>query len=811
MIAATKLARGIQVFYVVIILLSCTFLEANATSVPLSSIQPASVYAYYPVLNVNPKAVTASVNGGPPEPAVRFVAESVVSYDIPAGQSSFSGVLIFEPKIWPVHDPSIQAYTDLLLRIEVDGNSVLERGLDRAEPPMQFSIPVSGGKKLTLIAMSSYAGSGGTFVLARAQFSPDREAAGSRYLPATGKGYVDYTPAPRQALEGAYFPGENVTVSASFAGPATQANVLLRLAPSTIGPLEVRLPMELRVTNGVAQASATWQVPSHLGPALLTVDEELNGQSVFHEETRIAIISHTDISKIPTSTFGVHISGGGAPILDDNFAYLWGAKLARVFVRWPILEPSPDQMDFSRIDALVDLYRSQSMVLMVVLGEDGPAWAGPPGSPGYMTAWKHYVSEVVKHLAGKVNHWDVFNEVDVKYGTPSIKGEPNWDIEVLRAGLQAIHAADPYARTVCCSTGTSRWLTYDKHLYDAGLLQDIDILSLHPYRAIAPEVKLGSYSYWEEVGAPVELAKSRGVSRPIWATEANWIIGPATDPNINSPGLAGTEQAKYIVRVNLLSQIEGVPYFIHAPFTHTLPRIYVDALAAYANMTSLMSGSSNRTMLASGPNLWGVYYSNGGGYVGALWSAAPGAVVSLHGENLYFMDIDGNRLNLTGDSINVTDSPIYFRSSSIPQYQLVQQPRTIQWTQPGGFRWTCQSGSRCSSEGKNALHVVGPPIVYSPSLISSPIAVRPGSCQAVRVNLAVKQGYVGFLAVDSSSGKKLGTEYASFLPDGTIHGFEFRFQTGSASSVKLMLANGNPQPSVSEFSVSDFAMGSNCY
>jgi hypothetical protein len=377
--------------------------------------------------------------------------------------------------------------------------------------------------------------------------------------------------------------------------------------------------------------------------------------------------------------------------------------------------------------------------------------------------------------------------------------------------METIHRVDPTARTVCCSTGTSRWLQYDKRLFDAGLLKDIDVLSLHPYRPGPPEPKQGAFTFIEEINAPVELAKTVGVTKPVWATEANWIIGPAGSSNITAAGLSETDQAKYVVRTNILSDIEGVNYFLHAPFEHTLrPHVHVETLAAYANMSAMLSGTSNRTLLASGPDLWAVYFSSGSGYVGALWSVTPAGRVRLSGAGLKLFDIYGNPLDLDPNSLAVSDAPIYFRSSSPPSLDLVAAPRALIFKSATALTaWTCQSQSRCSQEGGNN-HVVSQPTQYAYQLISAPFSVSTGSCQVARVTLALRQGSVGFFAVDAATNKTLGNVvYTTFLPDGKARELHLRFNAGPASAVKLVLAAANPQAAVSEFITSNPAIA-NC-
>jgi hypothetical protein len=239
---------------------------------------------------------------------------------------------------------------------------------------------------------------------------------------------------------------------------------------------------------------------------------------VFERELRVAIGRRVDLSAISDGYFGVHLSGAGYPLIFDEFAGLWGAKWGRLFVRWPVVEPSPGKYEFSRIDALINSYRSQDMRILLVLGENAPAWAGDPG-PAYYAAWKRFVNSTVRHLAGRVDAWEIFNEVDAKYHDGHRRSERDWDVRALRIAIDGVRDNDPGSPTVCCSTVTPWWLTYDRRIFQSGLLKGVDIVSLHPYQQGAPEMKDGEFDYGGRLHNLRDLVQSFGRPKPIWATE----------------------------------------------------------------------------------------------------------------------------------------------------------------------------------------------------------------------------------------------------------------------------------------------------
>jgi hypothetical protein len=776
-------------------------LGAAAQSVPLVNLQPSSVLSYYPKSEAAPKRVAVRLFGDVSVPALRFMTESEVSYAVPPGQNSFSGILIYQP--------ATDIYQPLHVRILGDNALLWERGMDRETPAVKFSIRLAGSSRVTIVSTAPLVGE--TFQLARAEFKPENSDTRSDYLPASNAGYVDCAPLPRQALLGIYHPEEPVLVTAAFAGPAKEGLVTLRTSPESpnAAPSESHLTIPLRtLRSGLSRGDVAWRMPRFLGPAAFDIILTVNGRTVFQRHRRIAAGPAVDLAGIPDNPFGLHLSSSGFPMLYDEFAGLWGAKWGRLFVRWPVLELHRGEYDFSRIDKLIDIYRSQHMRILVVLGEDAPSWIGPPGLT-YYAAWKQYVANTVKHLAGKVDAWDVFNEVDAKYEASLGKAESSWDLQVLRLAIQTIRATDPRASIVCCSTGTTNWLLYDKKLFDASLLGQIDIVSFHPYQFSAPEEKDGVFDYRDSINALHDLLGSygsqmKGPSKDLWATEANWLLGKAGARNVTTPGLTEEIQARYLVRVNLLSDSEGVKYFVHMPFaTSNSPLPHLATWAAYAEMAELFSRTPPK-MLIGGPYVYGLLSATPS-QVGALWSVEGQATVALIGSSDYrFMDLYGNPVSRSADSIQLSPEPLYFTAKgAAPHLQVIQavvpswrplQPLTI---------WTCNLGSTCT-QVPGGRHIQSQASKYSSQLTSPPVAASPGSCHRVRMQLVLDEGAIGLFAIDGSTGALLDhIVRAAFVPEGRPHILELRFHAGSSSSFKLVVGNSNATDSPSVFTLLD--------
>ncbi len=537
---------------------------------------------------------------------------------------------------------------------------------------------------------------------------------------------------------------------------------------------------------------------------MLRVEERVGEKLVYDRELRIAIIPRVNLAEISDNSFGVHLSSEGYAFAQDSYASLWGAKWGRVFLRWSIIEPLAGHFDFSRADELVDTYRAQNMRVLAVLGEDAPAWVGAPDAT-YLTAWKEYVRATVAHYRGRIDHWDVFNEIDVKYYSKWARAAPDIDLAILRAGIATIHAADPSSKTVCCSTGGTDWIGYYRRLFAAGLAPSIDIVSLHPYRSVAPEVKQGPYNYLGELAATRALIGAQGGGNQIWSTEANWILGARGAPSVNAPDIDDHTQAEWVVRANLLSFAWGSPYFLHMPFFHgNHPQLHFDALAGYAHMASWFSGSTGQRLLVLGPDVFAVV-ANKSGQVGAIWASAPGAVVKLTGRTaLSFFDFYGNPINVSADHLQVSTSPIYFSAagSSTPAFQVINQPAATEWRSlPSIATWTRFPEPTYRSEGAN-LHVTSSPTQWGGQLISPPQQLEAGSCYKIGFDLNVLRGALGVNAQEKG-GQSLSVLRIGSFPNPQLHRAEMRFKTESDKPVQIIISGANLAFTVTEFTISN--------
>jgi hypothetical protein len=262
--------------------------------------------------------------------------------------------------------------------------------------------------------------------------------------------------------------------------------------------------------------------------------------------------------------FGVHdtdpTSWPAAPV---GSLRLWDAG-----VTWRDLEVSPGVWDWSRLDAIVGAAEARGVEVTLVLGQtpdfhDDPSSAG--AGPTYMpnlSAWTNYVSTVAARYKGRIEAYQVWNEVNVvNYWAQNAQNTPAKMGQLTSAAYGAIKAVDPSAIVVgpAFATRLSWQRTYLGTFYGQRVngvpvwkRMDAIALNLYPLANGTPEASMKLLK-----GARTQLTR-RGVpsNKPIWNTEVNY--GLATGGSGASGSLSGSKQAAYVVRTYLLNAAQKI-------------------------------------------------------------------------------------------------------------------------------------------------------------------------------------------------------------------------------------------------------------
>ena len=265
----------------------------------------------------------------------------------------------------------------------------------------------------------------------------------------------------------------------------------------------------------------------------------------------------------------------------------------RIILPWDQIQPDGPG-DFSHLGITIsseqlrrELNRGEHVV---GLFEFTPAWAAANPDAGRRSPpqnlelpfddpnnyWGRFVFETVKHYAGQIDDWVIWNEPEFHPGDPGAGGSFTWlgsdeqFAQLLKVGYLAAKAANPNATV--SFPGTSYW---------------VDLLSNRPQfyerllNIISQDPSAGAHNYYHDVvslnlyRAPddiyrvhaqiQDIQKQHGIQKPIWLTETNAM--PSDDTQIacrhNDTPIQTTmdQQASYAVQAFAMAAAAGYERF----------------------------------------------------------------------------------------------------------------------------------------------------------------------------------------------------------------------------------------------------------
>ena len=135
-----------------------------------------------------------------------------------------------------------------------------------------------------------------------------------------------------------------------------------------------------------------------------------------------------------------------------------GIGYARVQSGWEKTEKAKGEYDFAWLDTIVDGLREQGVKPWLSLSYGNKLYGSTRSkiesmcSKENMEAWNTYVQAIVKHYEGRVDHWEVWNEPNLK------DKDVRWFSELLMNTVRSVRKAAPKAKII--AFGTAR-VDYD--------------------------------------------------------------------------------------------------------------------------------------------------------------------------------------------------------------------------------------------------------------------------------------------------------------------------------------------------------------
>jgi Glycosyl hydrolase family 10 len=780
--------------------------EACAADTALTAVPVSNLVALNPGFAVSKMPLPGAPAQAPL--VLRMVSGGIATWAVPYGAASFHVILLRLDVANAAVGQGVAPDVDERLRVRIYTDDAIEAdtALWTFTPRETWTIPVLGAKSLGLRVDEQHGGMG-VFLIDAGFSSIPVSSATVRHQLESGSAYVNLGATPAQTAMQDYHPGETIPIQVEYAGNATRADVEVRISPSFGGDTWTRaLNIPLHSVQGGSLGTGQWQVPQVYGPATLDLAVSVQGTQKYSRSIPIALAKRVDLASVKQNIFGIHSSTSGDFLVQDDFASLWGAKWGRLFLRWNLVEMQRGQYNWVMIDQLVDAYLRQHMNVMGVMGEVPPAWMTNPVQE-MPPLYQKFVAAALEHFRGRIRYWDVYNEIDSKFYAKlgfDPNADPNGDVKVLRTELEQMQSFDPNLVKMCCSPGSSAWLQYSKRVFDSGLIGKIDIVSMHPYQTGPPEFSDNGMNYVDMVAKMRALTQLYGSTKPVWSTEANWLIGPAGVKGVIAPDVSEHEQSEYVVRANLLSLGLHVPYFIHSPFFYPFHKAeLVDSLSSYANMAALFSDAQNVSSLPVMPDVYGVTASVAGKTVAALWtdSLQP---VSVHVQGLSDFTIEdmyGNPLPTTQDPV-LTGSPIYLLGQGSIQVLPAPRKALSERALATPSSWVAAANTRTENLA-GGTHVVSQQESYN-RLLSSPVFdVLPNNCYVITPTVILHRGGIGIVVSDPDTKRNLEAEFMYAATGNDRYSPRIRVRTTNDSHLSVFIEAENTHgAAVSDFEFS---------
>ena len=241
-----------------------------------------------------------------------------------------------------------------------------------------------------------------------------------------------------------------------------------------------------------------------------------------------------------------------------------GIKWGRQDFTWRRIEKEKGQYQFNDYDRLVDLCHKHGLLLFGNLAY-APGFHDPR-TPEGVQAYCNFVRQTVKHFAGKVKFWQLWNEPNGGFW----KGTPAEYARLMAAAGKAIHQANPDAKVLGLNMAFCDVIWAGKILnlvpYDC-----FDIACFHPYRPpsapeesfdwweldqyvkswhrhdLKPDYPLIKMTFLEQTEELIKVMKKFGAPKPLWITEICW------NSHIHPYGTLETRQADLVVRFHVLA------------------------------------------------------------------------------------------------------------------------------------------------------------------------------------------------------------------------------------------------------------------
>ncbi|MGB2861857.1 MAG: cellulase family glycosylhydrolase [Sedimentisphaerales bacterium] len=376
--------------------------------------------------------------------------------------------------------------------------------------------------------------------------------------------------------------------------------------------------------------------------------------------------------------FGVNIHFTGLP-RDLKMIAEVGFKFIRMDLAWSRVERAKDVYDFkgSGYDSLTLGCEKLGIRVLYILDYSNELYESDRSvrTEAGRKAFADFAEAAAKRYAGKGILWEIWNEPNLKhFWSP----QPSVDdyCKLVEASASRIRNADPSGQVVAGATSGIPFEWFEG-CFKNGLLNWIDVLSVHPYRSQPPETVIQDYTkLCGLIARYVPIGKQIPVISGEWGySNLNW----------DKSRLTEQQQAEYLARMFLINSYQKIPVSIWYDWKndgtdpnereHQFGTVKHDlnpkaAYLAVKVLSSTLAGYSIHQKIDLGnENDFAFMLTNGNREAVAFWTLGPRHNVTL--------PIDPTEVTLVGIYggkviINWKTEHLNIRAEQSPQYLLIK-------------------------------------------------------------------------------------------------------------------------------------------
>jgi len=266
----------------------------------------------------------------------------------------------------------------------------------------------------------------------------------------------------------------------------------------------------------------------------------------------------------------VALEGGGSQVV----AHVQELRMTWIKeqIRWKEIESSPGNIEWARLDAMVNLANGAGLNLLFSV-VSSPTWANwaqsNPQTPGDFSAYANFVGALADRYCGRVQAYEIWNEENLLREWYGQIMSPSQYVSLLQAAYTSIKAACPQALVISGAPTPAGDtpesiddLSYLRQAYSAGMGRWCDGVGVHPSgHANPPDSRVGtspapshnnhrSFFYLATMESYRQVMVDNGdANKRLWPTEFGWGVTSNPHPGYEYEAYNTWElQAQYIMR-----------------------------------------------------------------------------------------------------------------------------------------------------------------------------------------------------------------------------------------------------------------------